>query len=97
MNHGGSASAAVVPLGVRPLSVSPATHVTVTSGSPGKLPDLSLSPTVDQVGVEERAARFQTRSIKTASKMEALKLTLSMIDLTTLSGMDSPGQSETAV
>lgn len=56
------------------------------------MPDLSQSPTVDQVGVEERAKRFQTRSIKKASKMDALKLALSMIDLTTLSGMDSPGK-----
>ena len=56
------------------------------------MPDLSQSPTVDQVGVEERAARFQTRSIKKSSKMDALKLALSMIDLTTLAGMDSPGK-----
>lgn len=56
------------------------------------MPDLSQSPTIDQVGVEERAARFQTRSIKKSSKMEALKLTLSMIDLTTLAGSDSPGK-----
>ena len=56
------------------------------------MPDLSLSPTVDQVGVQERAARFQTRSIKKASKMDALRLTLSMIDLTTLAGADSPGK-----
>ena len=56
------------------------------------MPDLSQSPAVDQVGVEERAARFQTRSIKKASKMDALRLTLSMIDLTTLAGADSPGK-----
>lgn len=56
------------------------------------MPDLSQSPTVDQVGVHERAARFQTRSIKKASKMSALKLALSMIDLTTLAGADSPGK-----
>ena len=57
-----------------------------------KLPDLSRVPVVDEVGVNERVARFQTRSIKTASKIEALKLILSMIDLTTLEGQDTPGK-----
>ena len=57
-----------------------------------KLPDLSRVPTVDEVGVNERVARFQSRSIKKASKMEALKLILSMIDLTTLEGQDTPGK-----
>jgi deoxyribose-phosphate aldolase len=56
------------------------------------LPDLSRVPAVDEVGVNERVARFQSRSIKTASKMEALKLVLSMIDLTTLEGADTPGK-----
>ncbi|MDH5323735.1 MAG: deoxyribose-phosphate aldolase, partial [Gammaproteobacteria bacterium] len=56
-----------------------------------KLPDMSRVPTVDEVGVNERVARFQTRSIKSASKVEALKLILSMIDLTTLEGQDTPG------
>jgi deoxyribose-phosphate aldolase len=57
-----------------------------------KLPDLSTVPAVDEVGVNERVARFQSRSIKTASKIEALKLILSMIDLTTLEGQDTPGK-----
>ena len=56
------------------------------------LPDLSRVPAVDEVGVNERVARFQSRSIKTASKIEALKLVLSMIDLTTLEGQDTPGK-----
>ena len=56
------------------------------------LPDLSRVPPVDEVGVNERVARFQSRSIKTASKKEALKLILSMIDLTTLEGQDTPGK-----
>ena len=47
---------------------------------------------VDQVGVEERVARFGTRSIKKDSKIHALKLALSMIDLTTLEGQDTPGK-----
>jgi deoxyribose-phosphate aldolase len=56
------------------------------------IPDLSKVTAVDEVGVNERVARFQTRSIKTASKVDALKLTLSMIDLTTLEGQDTPGK-----
>jgi deoxyribose-phosphate aldolase len=50
------------------------------------------SPAVDKVGVEERVARFQTRSIKDASKMQGLIMALSMIDLTTLEGKDTPGK-----
>lgn len=57
-----------------------------------KLPDLSRVGQVDEVGVNERVARFQSRSIKSASKIEALKLVLSMIDLTTLEGQDTPGK-----
>src|SRR3954471_10059909 len=56
------------------------------------LPDLSRSPTIDQVGVEERVERLQKRSIKKSSKVQALKLALSMIDLTTLEGADSVGK-----
>ena len=56
------------------------------------MPDLSRVPAVDEVGVNERVARFQSRSIKKASKVEALKLILSMIDLTTLEGQDTPGK-----
>ncbi|MEL7186261.1 MAG: deoxyribose-phosphate aldolase [Pseudomonadota bacterium] len=58
----------------------------------GRLPDLSKVPAVDEVGVNERVARFQSRSIKKSSKVEALKLILSMIDLTTLEGQDTPGK-----
>jgi deoxyribose-phosphate aldolase len=50
------------------------------------------SPTVDKVGVEERVARFQTRSIKNQTKEQALKMVLNMIDLTTLEGKDTPGK-----
>jgi deoxyribose-phosphate aldolase len=57
-----------------------------------RLPDLDRVPTVDAVGVDERVARFTSRSIKTESKVEALKLVLSMIDLTTLEGQDTPGK-----
>lgn len=57
-----------------------------------QVPDFRHSPTVDQVGVEERAARFTKRSIKNESKGQALRLVLNMIDLTTLEGKDTPGK-----
>ncbi|MFZ4619672.1 MAG: deoxyribose-phosphate aldolase [Bacteroidota bacterium] len=57
-----------------------------------ELPNFMMSPVVDQVGVEERVARFTARSIKKASKVQALKLALNMIDLTTLEGKDTPGK-----
>lgn len=47
---------------------------------------------VDQVGVEQRVARLNSRSIKKESKVQALKLALSMVDLTTLEGMDTEGK-----
>ena len=50
------------------------------------------SPTIDKVGVEERVARFQTRSIKGKSKLQGLSMVLSMIDLTTLEGKDTPNK-----
>jgi deoxyribose-phosphate aldolase len=51
-----------------------------------------MSPPIDQISVEERCARFQTRSIKGETKVAGLKLALSMIDLTTLEGKDSEGK-----
>jgi deoxyribose-phosphate aldolase len=47
------------------------------------------SPAIDEVGVKERVARFRTRSIKKESKVQALELILSMLDLTTLEGKDT--------
>jgi deoxyribose-phosphate aldolase len=49
-------------------------------------------PSVDQVMAEERAAAFTRRSIKTSAKLEGLKLVVSMMDLTTLEGSDTPGK-----
>ncbi len=54
--------------------------------------EVPSSPTIDKVGVEERVSRFQSRSIKTTAKMQGLKMVLSMIDLTTLEGKDTPGK-----
>src|SRR5665213_2911060 len=52
----------------------------------------SSVPTVDAVMVEERAASFGKRSIKTSAKLAGLKLAVSMCDLTTLEGKDTPGK-----
>src|SRR6266487_1009471 len=48
--------------------------------------------TVDQIMVEERAAAFAKRSIKASAKLAGLKLAVSMMDLTTLEGKDTPGK-----
>jgi deoxyribose-phosphate aldolase len=45
---------------------------------------------VDRVMVDARAVSFTKRSIKTESKLRGLLLAMSMIDLTTLEGKDSP-------
>jgi deoxyribose-phosphate aldolase len=47
---------------------------------------------VDAVGLEARAANLGTRSIKTTSKAWALDKIISLIDLTTLEGADTPGK-----
>jgi len=47
---------------------------------------------IDQSGVEERVRRFQSRSVKGEAKMTALRLALSMTDLTTLEGKDTEGK-----
>lgn len=49
-------------------------------------------PGVDKVGAEGRAAMLGTRSIKTTSKARAIDLAISMVDLTTLEGADTPGK-----
>ena len=46
--------------------------------------------TVDDMTAARRVARVRKRSIKTESKVRLLKLALSMVDLTTLEGRDSP-------
>jgi deoxyribose-phosphate aldolase len=62
------------------------------NGAQLRLPDFSLSPRIDKVGVEERVARFQARSIKAEAKSQGLRMVLNMIDLTTLEGKDTPGK-----
>ncbi|MCB9730006.1 MAG: deoxyribose-phosphate aldolase [Deltaproteobacteria bacterium] len=48
--------------------------------------------TVDQVGVEERAARLSSRSIKKGAKVQGLRLAVAMMDLTSLEGRDTAGR-----
>lgn len=62
------------------------------NSSPASLYDFRNSPAIDQVGVEERISRLSKRSIKKESKLAALKLALSMVDLTTLEARDTPGK-----
>ena len=49
-------------------------------------------PGVDQVGAESRVAQLATRSIKTTAKAWAIDTAISMVDLTTLEGADTPGK-----
>jgi len=51
-----------------------------------------LHRTVDRVAADARAASFRTRSIKKEAKLQGLRMVVSMTDLTTLEGKDSPGK-----
>jgi deoxyribose-phosphate aldolase len=71
----------------------------MTATATSRLPDTSDLrlflhglPGVDKVGVEARAAALGTRSIKTTAKAQAIDLAISMVDLTTLEGADTPGK-----
>ena len=55
-------------------------------------PRLPRIGSVDEVGVEERAAALAKRSIKKEAKLFALELAIRMMDLTTLEGADTPGK-----
>lgn len=67
----------------------------------GELSEVALKrylqglPAVDTVGATQRAGHFQTRSIKTESKRWGLDRAISMVDLTTLEGADTPGKVRT--
>lgn len=50
------------------------------------------SPSIDEVGANERAEFFTKRSIKKEAKLEALLLAIRMCDLTSLEGADTPGR-----
>ena len=65
----------------------------IIDGREGSLKQfLNDLPPVDQVGAESRAAMLATRSIKTTSKAWAIDMAISMVDLTTLEGADTPGK-----
>jgi len=65
----------------------------IIDGSEGDLKRfLDDLPPVDQVGADARAAMLATRSIKTTSKAWAIDMAISMVDLTTLEGADTPGK-----
>lgn len=49
-------------------------------------------PPVNAVALEERAAGLGKRSLKKAAKVAGLKLSVAMMDLTTLEGKDTPGK-----
>ncbi|MDA8290502.1 MAG: deoxyribose-phosphate aldolase [Actinomycetota bacterium] len=49
-------------------------------------------PGVDAVGCEARVAALSTRSVKASSKLWAIDTAISMVDLTTLEGADTPGK-----
>jgi deoxyribose-phosphate aldolase len=62
-------------------------------GRPGPLGSvLGRQTAVDQVGVELRVESLKRRSIKKASKLWALDLSIRMMDLTTLEGRDTRGK-----
>src|SRR5499427_4638630 len=69
---------------------APADTRTITGSSLREFPH--GLPGVDQVGAEARAAMLASRSIKTTAKQWALDTAISMIDLTTLEGQDTPGK-----
>ena len=50
---------------------------------------LDLKTKVDKLGIEDRVSRITKRSLKSEAKLQGLKMILSMIDLTTLEGMDT--------
>lgn len=73
-----------------PPAVPPSADVTASDASLRRF--LHGLPGVDAVGLEARAAALGTRSIKTTAKAYAIDLAISMIDLTTLEGADTPGK-----
>jgi deoxyribose-phosphate aldolase len=67
----------------------------ITAKPSPKLPkpgDMSPYGRVHTTGLEERAAWLAKRSIKKGSKLRALRMAVSMCDLTTLEGADTEGK-----
>ena len=85
------------------MSIAPPQRRTSAPVRPAELSDVTADessirrflhglPGVDPVGVESRAAALATRSIKAGAKRRAIDLAISMVDLTTLEGSDTPGK-----
>ena len=49
-------------------------------------------PGIDEVGAVARAGMLASRSVKADAKRQAIDLAITMIDLTTLEGQDTPGK-----
>jgi deoxyribose-phosphate aldolase len=64
--------------------------ITVTKDNGTKLA-ITAFP-IDEVGINERADFFTKRSMKKEAKLTGLYLAISMCDLTTLEGADTPGR-----
>jgi deoxyribose-phosphate aldolase len=73
-----------------PEPVAPFAHVTRSAAEFRAF--LHGLPGVDQVGAEARVAVLSSRSIKTTAKAWAIDMAISMVDLTTLEGADTPGK-----
>jgi len=63
--------------------------MTMANGSAYRPPQV---PSIDEVAAKERASRLASRSIKTEAKVQGLKMLITMLDLTTLEGADTPGK-----
>jgi deoxyribose-phosphate aldolase len=63
--------------------------MTMVNGSAYRPPQV---PSIDEVAAKERASRLSSRSIKTKAKVQGLKMLITMLDLTTLEGADTPGK-----
>ena len=71
----------------------PASNEVPSVGSEAQLRSLLAALSgVDAVGVESRAAKLGTRSIKKSTKLRAIDMAISMVDLTTLEGADTEGR-----
>jgi deoxyribose-phosphate aldolase len=88
----GSHAAPAVPVAPRYLEAASLDAATLVSSESRLARFLAGLPGVDQVGCEQRAAALATRSIKASSKLRAIDLAISMIDLTTLEGADTDGK-----
>ena len=76
-----------------PATTTPASPILGPSVTPRTIDSfLRAVPSVDEVGVAERAGALATRSVKRESKLAALHLAIRMCDLTTLEGRDTPGK-----